>query len=400
MPRSILRAVRQASMLVIVATTAAGKSKAVRDEIETFLTTRRLIVPIDLDGTITQADWWPLLEGLAISIEEAASDGRIATRPSREVLDRIENSINFTRRNERLRRVTIATLVILALLIAGAIVATRIAASARDENKRLTEQNGTANTQLAETQSRLVASEAEYAKQKELTAKATEQRMAADNQLAASKAKLERQTAIAESQELARLAPSAPTERQRINEAVKAVQRSPTEAARLNLAQILLHSIRTTSRTDVAIGHEGQQVAVVSGSGDAKYFDLSNQAEFRICGHPEPIDMVNFSNDGKYLVTGSADGSKSHVVQIWDVSRGVQTGISEISGLHEERRVDGRSFSKSWISPDDSRLLLYWADSLYILEMPTGRILSTVRFEGRSPHVSIETGALNGPTMS
>ncbi len=410
-------------MLVIVATAAAGKSQAVRQEIETFPTTRRLTVPIDLDGTITQADWWPLLEGLAISIEEPASEARIATRPSREVLDRIENCITFTRRNEKLRRATIATLVTLVLLVAGAILAAGIAASARDENTRLAEQNGTANRQLAETrdentrlteqngtanrqlaetqhslsseqgklsrqvqltktaiaqgeaaQRAMQASEAQYAKQKELTAKATEERVAAETQLAASKANLEQQTAIAESLELARVAPSAPTERQRMSSAVEAVQRFRTVAARLNLADILLKSLRTGGRTDVAVGPRGQQVAIASGAGDARYFDITKQAEFSICGYPEPVDTVKFSTEGKYLVTARPDGSKTRVVQIWDASRGIQTGVSEINR--------GPGIFKLWISPDSGRLLVYWGDPLYIVEMPTGRILTSVKLEG------------------
>ena len=123
-PEEILRSIRDSGMLVVIGTAVSGRSEAVRREIEVFLPTRRLIVPIDLDGTIRQATWWPLLDGLAIS----APPGK----PGSDVLDRIESSITFTRRSQRLQRITSTTMVFVACLLliaAGAALWARHSAS-------------------------------------------------------------------------------------------------------------------------------------------------------------------------------------------------------------------------------------------------------------------------------
>ena len=80
----------------------AGSSPQVETEIRDFLRTGRAIVPIDLDGTIRSARWWPLIEGLPLSKAE----------PVPEVLDRIRHTLTFTRRNARLMRLAIAVLVV------------------------------------------------------------------------------------------------------------------------------------------------------------------------------------------------------------------------------------------------------------------------------------------------
>src|SRR4051794_15155372 len=51
-PPSILRTVRRSSMLVVVASKAAGTSENVEQEIETFLRTGRNIVVVDIDGSV------------------------------------------------------------------------------------------------------------------------------------------------------------------------------------------------------------------------------------------------------------------------------------------------------------------------------------------------------------
>lgn len=80
-PPEILRALRRSAMLVVVGSEGAAQSAAVEREIREFLPTKRLLVPIDLDGHLRGASWWPLIEGLAVSV---AHDGN-PNKPSDEV---------------------------------------------------------------------------------------------------------------------------------------------------------------------------------------------------------------------------------------------------------------------------------------------------------------------------
>jgi len=418
-PESILNDLRRCGMLVIVNSAAAGCSRAVQKEIETFRSTGRLIVPIDLDGTIRQAIWWELVEGLAVSQEERQPEGGVAKRPSQPVLDRIENSINFTRRNQRLRRATVVTLAVMLVLLAGALVAWWSARAAQKENTQLADENrqatadlgktqhdlGDQRTKLATTQQNLAEQRAELAttqeelgrqrtelgKQRALATKANQDRIAAqaqlattNTQLAASQADLKKQTDISASQEAARLAPAGPSARRRIGDALKAVERSPTEAAQLTLKQVLLGSLSPTADTQVVFGAEGKELLIASGAGDTRFFNLASGAEFPICGYPEPVSRAAFSDDGSYLITVRPDGRDLEVVQIWDVNRDTAAGMAQIAGEGSIVRI--------WMSPDNSRLLLYRTNDgpLYILENPTGKVLSQVPIDGEVPEMRFD----------
>lgn len=117
-PEELLRPLRRSAMLVVVGTVAAGQSLHVEREIREFLETKRLIVPIDVDGTVRCcARWWPLLDGMAVS-----SSG---TTPSKEVVDRVVNSINFTTKNRKLQRLFAAATITLLVATGAAVLATR-----------------------------------------------------------------------------------------------------------------------------------------------------------------------------------------------------------------------------------------------------------------------------------
>jgi TIR domain len=127
-PAELLRDLRRCSMLIVVGSAASGASSAVDTEIREFLPARRFIVPVDLDGSIRSARWWPLLEGLAVE-EEPFSDGMPASAPSKKVIERIVNTATFTRRTTRLRRLSVAALLVLAVLAGLAVIAGLRAAS-------------------------------------------------------------------------------------------------------------------------------------------------------------------------------------------------------------------------------------------------------------------------------
>jgi hypothetical protein len=101
-PGEMLRAVRRCKLFVLIGSSGGSSSAAVECEIREFLKTGRFIVPVDLDGSIWTASWWPLINGLAIA-NEARSDSGTQPSPSIAVIDRIEKTATFTKRNTSLR---------------------------------------------------------------------------------------------------------------------------------------------------------------------------------------------------------------------------------------------------------------------------------------------------------
>ena len=204
-PEDLLRALRRSGLFVLVATEMAGASPQVETEIRDFLKTRRTIVPIDLDGRIRSARWWPLVEGLAIAKPEPVPD----------VLDRIRHTLTFTRRNARLTRLAVAVLVTVAGLSVLSVVAGKSAVDAlaragesaqqaaregaraadaadarvraEDESRKASDEAGRARG-VAQEQQRLAAqavterqvAEREAERQKVLTAAATANRKLAE----------------------------------------------------------------------------------------------------------------------------------------------------------------------------------------------------------------------------
>ena len=129
LPAKLRRRIRGCAMLVIIGTDAAASRVAIEEEIREFLGSgrRSSIVPIDFGRAVFRARWYGLVEGIVPEVEisgSALADGN----PSSSVIGRIEKQFNFTRRNQRLRRATLATASLLAILILASVAATVYAA--------------------------------------------------------------------------------------------------------------------------------------------------------------------------------------------------------------------------------------------------------------------------------
>lgn len=153
-PEDLLRALKRSGLFVLVATGMAGTSLQVETEVRDFLRTQRAIIPIDLDGTVRSARWWPLIEGLAISKPE----------PLPEVLDRIRQTLTFTRRNARLRRVAVAVLAIVAGLSVVGLFAGKSAADALARAGESAQQAARESDRATEATTARVRAEADGAK--------------------------------------------------------------------------------------------------------------------------------------------------------------------------------------------------------------------------------------------
>lgn len=163
-PAELLLALRRSSMLVVVGSAGATSSTAVEQEIREFLPTGRDIIPIDVDGSIHSARWWPLVEGLPIARETGRQDA-----PSETTVNRIVASVRFRRRNARLARYAIAALITFAVLAVLALAAGRSAATAIRSTKE-------AKAQQARAESQADRAMADAAREKELAAKARQDR--------------------------------------------------------------------------------------------------------------------------------------------------------------------------------------------------------------------------------
>ena len=113
-PEKVHRLLRNCRALVIVGTRASGASPHVTAEIEGFINTLGMIIPIDLDGTIREARWWPMIEGLPITVDPGGSG---AASPGANIVERLTNALTFHRRDQRLRRIASATALMLVLML-------------------------------------------------------------------------------------------------------------------------------------------------------------------------------------------------------------------------------------------------------------------------------------------
>jgi WD40 repeat protein len=173
LPRALKRDLRWSGALIIVATTRALESRSVAEEVRHFAETGRQVIPISVDGTWGAVDFkavpWSAISGAAEEPETLAAitDGR----PSPQVIDRIRNSVQFTRQDERLRRAVRATVFsVLALIALAAVTSFLIVTFARAEAQR----------QIADAQRRVESANAQAASAAQNAAVAGAQAQAAD----------------------------------------------------------------------------------------------------------------------------------------------------------------------------------------------------------------------------
>lgn len=102
LPPNLKMIIKNASILIIVGSPAAAKSGPISEEVEIFLKTKRMIIPVDF-GEIRSALWWPRIEGLAVT-EEPAGSLATAMDLGSELKQRIRGSFTYTKQAVRIRR--------------------------------------------------------------------------------------------------------------------------------------------------------------------------------------------------------------------------------------------------------------------------------------------------------
>src|SRR5271165_2460787 len=311
-PPELLRDLRRSSMLVVVGSAASATSSAVETEIREFLPTKRFIVPVNIDGAIRSARWWPLLEGLAV-VEEPLSGAAPAGTPSAETVERIQNTAVFTRRTTRLRNFSVAALLIFAGLTGLAVVAGKRATSAK---------------------------------------------------------------AVADSRELARQANAQTENKSRSQIAIRAVETAPTDAALSVLSDAIRRVIDTIGPGPHAVNTRGDLVALAGRHGQGVLMDLNSGHTTQLCGSPEPIGLLSFSPDSKYLLTARFYHTPTKEsgyrpiweYQLWDTTAGVSLGSAQVEWFPKE---------VIW-APDSSMFLALQMEKTYRVNIePLGRLRAT-----------------------
>ena len=136
LPKEVVSTLKRSAMMVLLGTEGAAGSKAVAAEIVEFKKTGRTIIPVSFDGSLEKADWFDdLIAGISIAPE--SKDALTSGSPHENVVSRIVNAENFTRRNKRLRHyfwMTAASVVIMLLLgaLAGFLIVRQANAKRRD----------------------------------------------------------------------------------------------------------------------------------------------------------------------------------------------------------------------------------------------------------------------------
>jgi len=127
LPASLKRHLRWSSILVLVGSQAAINSDSVKQEVSLFATRRRKVIPISVDNAFAQVDWntepWINIRGA--NREPESADAVASEKPSDTVISRIENSVTFTRQDQRQTRAVWGTITLVLALLAGGVVISR-----------------------------------------------------------------------------------------------------------------------------------------------------------------------------------------------------------------------------------------------------------------------------------
>ncbi len=117
LPSNIKHAVKRSTSFVLVGTTSAQQSIPIKEEISLFLkgNKNQPIIPISIDQAINvNAIWYDDIKGLALI--DDTQNNLIAGTVSKDILDRIENALKFTKKSTKLRLIAIGILILASIL--------------------------------------------------------------------------------------------------------------------------------------------------------------------------------------------------------------------------------------------------------------------------------------------
>ncbi len=150
-----------------------------------------------------------------------------------------------------------------------------------------------------------------------------------------------------------------------------------------------------------AFSPDGERLALRNGSSVIQVWDLPNRREsFRLKGHREAVHDVDFSPDGRLLVSVSAVGS----VKVWSGLAGreiLDSGIAWGMSLSSDGRRLAHAYLPDWVAVRDTqsgrlvtRLRRVHRQVLALTFRPDGKELATGDVFGQTALWEVETGRL------
>jgi WD40 repeat protein len=334
--RPVVHALRNSSVFVLVGTAGAASSAMVREELRLFSSgsrwrAARPTLIVNLGGALDEVAWNEIT-GLPRAIEsgETAAKGI----PSAVVVRLVTDSCTYARRNQRVRWLSIAALVLLVLVSAASSIAVWQAklAERRRTDAETASRTAERNAQLAE-KNRLESEESrrQAEESRRQADAATVEAVAKAREASQQAAKTERQTEIAAARLLtaqANLARAAGEDQLAASVLLAAssmkrlqalgFQEASTDQALRQGLSLLPAPVRLLQHradvTDLAVSPDTRHVATAGVDRVVRVWDVAG-GEAHSIALQRPLTSMTFSPDGRYLAT--SDGA---IVQIWGIA--------------------------------------------------------------------------------
>jgi WD40 repeat protein len=399
MPDSLKKSLKRSAVLVLVGTEGAAKSRHVASEIEEFKRTGRVVVPIIFDGVTlkhglacendalvrrdvdsnssgeSEALWAGGIEGLPVSYDkfETLKTGD----PAAEIVNRIEKTFTFSRKDERLKKTSLATAIFLLLLLADSGAAS-VVAFIQTKSAAVATQNAVAATNLAAEKEQLAAQknkEAEEAAAKaalneEIANRKTEEARVKTEEADKATQRAEQEKAKADTAsklaaEKTKLAAAAQKEAEKQTKIAETKRKEAEQQA--ERSRQLSYAVNIQRAAGL---YKPGQIPIFSEVLDAVDKDFQNSFEWSYLKHlpggitpfdtsaESAINYLTFTPDGEYLITNGLTSS----VLVWDAQTGEKTNKIAYKSALERDEISDTAFSsdKKWFAFCGKHELVVW----------------------------------------